>query len=66
MCKDSEQQCMAIRKHVCDNRGTTMIGPFNLFLKTSANKKRRTEKTRKLEVELSKMKNEISLTQNNL
>lgn len=59
MCKDSKQRCMAIGKHVCDNRGTAMIGPFNLLLKTLANKKRRIERIRKLEVELSKMKNEI-------
>jgi hypothetical protein len=36
-----------------------IIGTFNLLLKTLANKKRRIEKTRRLEVELSKMKNEI-------
>jgi hypothetical protein len=37
MCKDSKQQCMAIGKHVCDNRGTTMIHHFILLLKTLAN-----------------------------
>jgi hypothetical protein len=51
---------MAIGKHVCDNRGTTMLGPIDLLSKTLANNlKKRIEKTRKLEVELSKMKNEI-------
>ncbi len=60
MCKDNKQQCMAIGKHVCDNRGTTMLGPIDLLSKTLANNlKKRIEKTRKLEVELSKMKNEI-------
>ncbi len=60
MCKDNKQQCIAIGKHVCNNRGTTMPGPINLLLKTLANNKFfKIEKTRKLEVELSKMKNEI-------
>ncbi len=32
MYKDKEQQCATKGKLVCDNKGTTMIGPFSLEL----------------------------------